>query len=204
MPGVAVPRFIRCVQIADTWNWDQEPGLHVDDVMTSLRAAGALDSFVTIEAAEATFETDYDAHVARGRTINAFIDKEVDDISRTATLGYVNSDGRNYSVLYVQSALHISKVGSRIRELLAPESAGWSYRGLPIDMTAVWRYDAEKREVYVSLRGNRDDVDLAAVAKGVRGEGARPGGGHRAAAGFTIVGIENLHRVIALSPAASQ
>lgn len=196
MPGVPVPRFVRCVQIADTWNWDQEPGLRVDDAMTSLRADGALQSFVTIDAAAATFDADYGAHVARGRTINAFIDKEADDIARTATVGGINSDGRIYSVLYVQSSVHISKVGNRIRDLLAPESAGWSYRGLPIDMTAVWRYDAEKREVYVSLRGNRDDVDLAAVAKGVRGEGARPGGGHRAAAGFTIVGIENLHDVI--------
>lgn len=209
--GLPIPAFVRCVQIADTWNWTQEPALRVDDVMTAIRVAGKLKTFALIDECAATFDREHAAYADAGAAANAFIDTEADSIARTAVLGWLVSGGVRHAILYTQTALHISKVGSRIRDLLAPPEADWSYERrsrdgndagdtstrVVIDFTATWRYDPIKGEIYVSLRGNRPEIDLAAVSAGVAGVGARPGGGHRAAAGFTIVGIENLHSVIA-------
>lgn len=49
-------------------------------------------------------------------------------------------------------------------------------------LAVMWSFDHEKRNYYVSLRSNSDDVDVSAIARSLGG------GGHKRAAGFSHTG----------------
>lgn len=82
-------------------------------------------------------------------------------------------DGKD--VLVVNSPHWMSEIGAAL--------------SLKCDFALIWYYDHESRQVKVSLRAHHDDADVSEIAKRFGG------GGHRKAAGFSLlrdVGIESI------------
>lgn len=183
-----MPPFITCVQIGDTWNWTQEPDLRVRELLAALRNRRLLDTFPAIVRCIEHWTPEFrDSLIAEGHQILRFTEQEVAQIARNASVGVVTTGSATYRVLYVNTPIHISEVGDKMRTMLAPESAGYCTKdGQYIHFTATWRQDSKTNAIYVSLRSPAPHIDLAAVARDVTGPGVKPGGGHRNAAGYTI------------------
>lgn len=194
--GAFPPELIRCVQIADTWNWQQEPTLPVRQIITAMRTRRSFDTLPAIALQLALWTDEVRGELTKqGRLLEDHIAQEVDQIAGAAAVSTIIIADVRYGVLHVATPVHISEVGARMRDLHAPDTAGYRLKdGTNIAFTATWRYNAADKAVYVSLRSPAPGIDLAVIAANVPPP-AIPGGGHRAAAGFSIPDLASFSRV---------
>jgi hypothetical protein len=191
-PSEPIPPLVRCIQIQDTWNWDQEPALDARLVNLALGVNRMNGTFVALEQCYQRWSLEGDAFrqrlVALGAVMQLVETREVESIARGAKLGFVVArvcvegtlTARVFAILYVNSCVHASEVGNAMRTIVAPAHEA---RGQRIDATAVWRYHSDSEEIGVSLRGNAAGVNLGELAPAIVGPGKKGGGGHAAAAG---------------------
>ena len=204
-PDAPIPLLVTCVQIGDTWNFEQRPDLQVKAVNEALYSSGCFDSFEGTEKHFQEWSQQGDAFyhklVESGNYIRMYQQLLVESIARKSCLLYAvaNEQGqqRVYNVLTVCSGTLNSEVGNVMRTHVAPV---YEAKGTRIDFTVVWSYDPHDRMIRISFRGAGEGIDLSQVAKQLVGEGFQPGGGHRAASGAVIKGIENFHKVFLHSP----
>ncbi|CAH6420011.1 Hypothetical protein HVR_LOCUS1060 [uncultured virus] len=197
--SAVIPPFVQVIRIGDTWQWDEYPELHAKAVLTALYMKRAMRSFSEIEETFQTWDKYFPEYVQKGKTALEYERSITRQMAKQCDLGFIQThDGIVYNVAYTQaSALH-SEVGSSIRYYAEKRFK------VPIHFCCTWKYASFKKLVSVSLRDSMEGLNLARIARTVKGSNGK-GGGHVAAAGFSFYGIENFHKFILISaPVASR
>lgn len=97
---------------------------------------------------------------------------------------------REYCVLIVNSPLLQSELGEALMATATAE----------VHFAVIWSYNHDRHEIWASARTNRPDIDLSKIVPHL--VGATNGGGHPAAAGFSVAG-DSIAAVAAPAPPAA-
>lgn len=193
-----VPHIVEVVQIGDTWNWNQNKELMPRECLEALTSDDTLTSFDGIVQLldNDAFMAVHPKLIAHGKCILEVKNTLIDQGAKRCSLGYIESAGTVYTILYTSASILASEIGDRMKGL---HTQWWlDTKGITIDFTAVWRYvpasDSRDGRVTVSLRGASKDANLGHIARNVAN--ILRGGGHKQAAAFTFIGIENIHKYI--------
>lgn len=185
-----IPPFVEIVRIGDTWQWDDYPQLHARAVLKSLYIRRAFRSFHNIEQIFQTWDEKFDSYVQQGYSVSEYETSVIRQMAKQCDLGFVQTnDGTVYTVAYTQASVLHSEVGSSMKWYAQKRFK------MPIDFCATWKYASYKGLVSVSLRDPEEGINLAVVARNIKGTDGK-GGGHAAAAGFAFYGLENFHNFI--------
>lgn len=199
-PSLPIPDLVQYVQIADTWNWAQ---LHSVDVRAAKEAMYVYEHLASLPGVEALFQSwspnTTQSLVADGAAFKKHQDRTALANAKKSDVAYVRVASSTAAPDVIMTCLVVNAspgtgtfVGNMQKQIVAPAH---ELSGTKIDLCAVWSYCLSADKIAVSLRGPGPDVDLSHVAANIRGDGVKPGGGHAAAAGFTVIGIENLRTV---------
>lgn len=160
----------------DLWKWEIP---HSKEVCQALFALGCYTDFETFDRIAQRSPHEY---IAIGRTL-----LETDEISLRFLL-YQAKRVRmgNYTVALLGCEnKYISEAGSRLVEQRNPDGT-FKYH-----FAAMWRYDFDKDEFRVCLRGAKDSsVDVEVVAKQFGG------GGHKHSAAFSVPKLQSVFHYI--------
>lgn len=193
-PEQPLPPVVAYVEDRDLWQWRLPASREVNE---ALQVEGLLSTFGGIEGLHAEWTPDaatfFDLRT-RGalyrRSQRAFLNRLAKGAIRTtvAVRGPAGdtSPAKTYNVLLCCSPTHASELAHVLLEEHAPfhERKGWG-----IHFVAVWQPSVlPKRQIFVSIRTARPDVDLSTIS--TRIIGGAGGGGHVAAAGFRIEGAD--------------
>ena len=185
-----IPPFVQVVRIGDTWQWHEYPELQARFVLKALHIRRAFRSFPDIEATFLHWRENFQSCVQKGRALLEYETALVKQIAKQCDLGYIQvENGTVYTVAYTQANVLHSEVGSTMKWYAQQRF------NIPIDFCATWKYVSYRKIVSVSLRDGSPDINLASVARTVKGCDGK-GGGHAAAAGFTFPGLINFHNFI--------
>lgn len=183
-----IPPFVQVVRIGDTWQWNDYPELKARYVLKSLFLRRAFRSFPDIEGTYLHWDANFKSHVEKGRAVLEFETAIIKQIAKQCDLAFIQTeDGTVYNVAYTQCNTLISEVGSAMKWYAQKRF------NVPIHFCATWKYVSYKDLVSVSLRDGEPGINLATIARTIKGSNGK-GGGHDAAAGFSFAGIENLHK----------
>jgi hypothetical protein len=209
-PKQPLSPVVAYVEDRDLWQWRLPASREVNE---ALQVEGLLSTFGDIERLHGEWAPDTAAFLGlctRGalymRSQHAFLNRLAKGAIR-ATVAVRRRDAdeaarppQTYNVLLCCSPTHASELAHVLLEEHAPqhERKGWE-----IHFVAVWQPSVlPKRQIFVSIRTSRPDVDLSAIS--TRIIGGAGGGGHVAAAGFKIDGadVTSVFRPAANGPAA--
>jgi hypothetical protein len=209
-PKQPLSPVVAYIEDRDLWQWRLPASREVNE---ALQVEGLLSTFGEIERLHGEWALDTAAFLGlctRGahymRSQRAFLNRLAKGAIR-ATVAVRGRDGdeaarlpKTYNVLLCCSPTHASELAHVLLEEHAPqhERKGWE-----IHFVAVWQPGVlPKRQIFVSVRTSRPDVDLSAIS--TRIVGGAGGGGHVAAAGFKIDGpdVTSVFRPVANGPAA--
>jgi hypothetical protein len=204
----AVPELVRAVQIADTWSWDQDPAIDMRAVVLAMAVRRVLRSFPDISATVDAWQSFPDGPRAftafladEGRAFMRYRDHVVSGIAARPSVFYVvvkvGEERRWLRALGVNGSVFSSEVGHALRAETAP---AFEAKGVRIDFTFQWYWRPDDGIVVASLRGPGSGIDLSRVAAAIVGDGKERGGGHPAAAGLAIRGLENFGKVFLTAP----
>lgn len=185
-----LPPLIEIVRIGDTWQWNDRPELQARAVLRTLDLNRVFRSFIDIESAFNNWTVNFPIYVQIGTALVQSQKSLIQRAAKRCDLGMIKmNDGTQYTVAYTQATILHSEIGDAIRPFAEARFK------VPIDFCATWKYVSKKQLVSVSLRAGCPGLNLASIAQNVAG-GSGKGGGHKSAASFTIVGLENFHQFI--------
>lgn len=195
------PPLVTCLQVNDTWNFGQTPGVDQRCIKVALDVGQYLGTFGGLEEAHRRWTPAWQAELeAAGRAAVAFRDHAVARKARSAAVVYVVAEAEEGHRCYRGLAVNASQFGSELGAALRSEVApAYEAAGTPIHFCAVWSVKAEGL-VTVSLRGPAPGIDLSVLARTIVGPGKQKGGGHPQAAGFSIDSVANVHAVLLAAP----
>jgi oligoribonuclease NrnB/cAMP/cGMP phosphodiesterase (DHH superfamily) len=183
-----IPPLVQIVRIGDTWQWDDYPELQARYVLKSLYLRRSFRSFPDIENTFSNWVENFEFHVQKGRTVLEIESSLIKQTAKQCDLAFIQTnDNTVYTVAYVQANILQSEVGSAMKWYAEKRF------NTPIHFCATWKYASYKDIVSVSLRDPSPGINLAAVARTIKGSNGK-GGGHDSAAGFSFDGIANLHK----------
>lgn len=186
----AIPPLVQVVRIGDTWQWDDYPELQARYVLKALYMRRAFRSFADIEEVYQTWDQQFNTYVSQGRSVLDYEKSLVRQAAKQCDLGFIQTnDGTVYTVAYTQASILHSEIGSAMKWY-----ASKRFR-IPIHFCVSWKYASFKSLVSVSLRDPDPGINLAHIARNIKG-GDGKGGGHAEAAGFSFYGIENFHKFV--------
>jgi hypothetical protein len=111
-------------------------------------------------------------------------------MAKKCHIGFIHTDDdKVYTVAYTQSNILHSQIGISMRYYAEERFKR------PIHFCATWKYIPDKECVSVSLRDPIPGINLASIARSIKGTYGK-GGGHTDAASFTFFGIDNFHKFI--------
>ena len=159
------PIFLRYIEDRDLWRFELEDSKAVSAALTSL-----ID--FTFESFDAMNNpSQFEELVSDGYTILHYNNMVMKKICQSARKNL----WRSYEVCVVNSSILQSEIGSQ----LAPTC----------DFVVIWYYDHKNMKHNVSLRTQKNEVDVSKIA-------ARfGGGGHKKAAGFTLRPPESVEKL---------
>ena len=159
------PIFLRYIEDRDLWRFELEDSKAVSAALTSL-----ID--FTFESFDAMNNpSQFEELVSDGYTILHYNNIVMKKICQSARKNL----WRSYEVCVVNSSILQSEIGSQ----LAPTC----------DFVVIWYYDHKNMKHKVSLRTQKNEVDVSKIA-------ARfGGGGHKKAAGFTLRPSESVEKL---------
>ena len=159
------PIFLRYIEDRDLWRFELEDSKAVSAALTSL-----ID--FTFESFDAMNNpSQFEELVSDGYTILHYNNIVMKKICQSARKNL----WRSYEVCVVNSSILQSEIGSQ----LAPTC----------DFVVIWYYDHKNMKYKVSLRTQKNEVDVSKIA-------ARfGGGGHKKAAGFTLGPSESVEKL---------
>lgn len=159
------PIFLRYIEDRDLWRFELEDSKAVSAALTSL-----ID--FTFESFDAMNNpSQFEELVSDGYTILHYNNIVMKKICQSARKNL----WRSYEVCVVNSSILQSEIGSQ----LAPTC----------DFVVIWYYDHKNMKHKVSLRTQKNEVDVSKIA-------ARfGGGGHKKAAGFTLRPPESVEKL---------
>ncbi len=224
-PGQPLPPVVAYVEDRDLWQWRLPASREVNE---ALQVEDRLATFGDIERLHAEWTPNADVFAdlcTRGalymRSQRAYLnrlakgairatvavrwpEKTSDQNNTAARVGCCPSSAvpampfKTYNVLLCCSPTHASELAHVLLEEHAPlhEQKGWE-----IHFVAVWQPNVlPRRQIYVSVRTSRPDIDLSVLS--TRVVGGAGGGGHIAAAGFRIDGadVTSVFRPVATGP----
>ncbi len=198
-PQQPLPPVVAYIEDRDLWQWRLPASREVNE---ALQVEDLLSTFGGIEELHAEWAPNTATFVGlctRGalylRSQRAFLNRIAKGAIR-ATVAVRGADGdepsrgakphKTYNVLLCCSPTHASELAHVLLEEHAPnhEQKGWE-----IHFVAVWQPSVvPKRQIFVSVRTSRPDIDLSTIS--ARIIGGAGGGGHVAAAGFKIDGAD--------------
>lgn len=194
-PKQPLPPVVAYVEDRDLWQWQLTASRAVNE---ALQVEDLLSTFGEIEGLHAEWALDttmFSDLCTRGahylRSQRAFLNRLAKGAIR-ATVAVRGPDGeparapKTYNVLLCCSPTHASELAHVLLEDHAPhhEQKGWE-----VHFVAVWQPSVvPKRQIFVSVRSSRPEIDLSALS--TRIVGGAGGGGHVAAAGFKIDGAD--------------
>lgn len=188
--GAEIPPFVQVVRIGDTWQWHEYPELNARFILKALHVRRAFRSFPDIEGTFIHWNENFQAHVQKGRALLEYETAIVKQVAKQCDLGFIQTnDGTVYTVAYTQCNVLHSEVGSTMKWYAQQRF------NVPIHFCVTWKYVSYKELVSVSLRDGEPGINLATIARNIKG-GDGKGGGHAEAAGFAFYGIENFHKFI--------
>jgi hypothetical protein len=202
-----MPLIVRFAQIGDTWNWKQlGDAFDVKAILTNLYSRRAFSSMTAIfnmigwRNGGVLIETGTFRELERIGKIQEEYQKimvaKIAGQYHKASVMCVSPEASTikYDILLVNCPFSlISEVGNHLGKIAEALQKERSHPA--IHFCAVYTYNFTTDTVHVSLRAPADAVDLSAVAKSIHGSGVKTGGGHPAAAGFTIAGIDNFNNI---------
>jgi hypothetical protein len=192
-----IPPLVQVVRIGDTWQWNDYPELHARHVLKALSAQRTFRSLQHIEGTFLHWDQNFKSYVEKGHAVSEYETSLVERIAEQCDLGFIETnDGKQYQIAYVQCNVFISEVGAAMK---VPAQKRFK---VPIDFCATWKYIPHKDLVTVSLRDGGSDINLATIARTIKGSDGK-GGGHDKAAGFCFTGIHNFHKFILKNPQES-
>ena len=192
--GTKNPPFIETVRIGDTWQWHEYPELKAREVLKSLHVYKVFRSFVDIENAFEYWDENFQSHAEEGMIITDYETALVKQMAKQCDIGYLQTnDGHVYTLAYTQANILHSEVGASMKWYAQKRFK------VPIHFCATWKYVSHKGVVSVSLRDPGDNINLATIARSVKGTDGK-GGGHASASGFVFYGLENFHNYISKTP----
>lgn len=185
-----VPDMIEVVCMGDNWSWDDASRIpSARAILKSLSTMKAFRSFPRINQVFNSWDDKMGAHAKEGAIMLKYEDSIVKRAARQADIGYITTtDGKIYTVAYANASVLHSEIGSNLRWYAEMR------HGSPIHFAATWKYAPYKATISVSLRDPLPGIELQTIANSV--SGSNQGGGHKDAASFSFIGIENLHKFI--------
>ncbi len=172
------PWFINDIADRDLWKWEIEDSKNTTRAMFSLNIYENINSFYNL------LSIDRAQLIQHGKILNDEDDNKCKNIIKTAKYYKLRNPNSNQSwrvAVVMCDSLYKSEVGNR----LASESN--------CDFAMMCRYDLEKDEWHISCRASQSsDIDLTKVVPLFDPDG----GGHPKAAGMTLIGAEELRRLL--------
>jgi len=202
-PDQSIPAFLTWVQIGDTWNWQQDPSLDVKAIVEAMYALQVFESFHSLE--DMFQKSSANPNMAKeleisGKAILKYQDDLCLSVASHSCLAKVTLvDGTTTHLgLVVNSGTLNSHVGNWMDKFASQLRTA----GVPVDFCAVWAYywSDKDSKITVSLRSPGPGIDLSVMAKSIAGNGKLGGGGHPAASGFSIDGLNNLNNIFVPQP----
>lgn len=186
----AIPPFIDCVRISDTYD-TPNPSFDAMSIMSYLKHVNTFDNFNAVEDVFVNWNVNYKEYQNKGKILKELSRSFISDFSRRYTLGRLYTlDGNDYTVAMVQTSTRLGDIAMGIRQHLDADL------NEKVDFTAAWRYEEENDLVRVSLRSAARGINLSEIASTVIGGMTDPitgkglGGGHPGAASFSISGAD--------------
>ena len=176
--GIIRPWFIDYIADRDLWKWELENSKLITSALYSLK-------YITIDGLNNLFSNlDKQDEIINQELIpyakviekyeNELIEKSVNSATEVEMI-------RNDSD--IKYTIWLGTITSHLRSELGNQLSLTKFKnGKAPDFSAIWNYDYESDEWYISLRGVNDKFDLSEIAKSFGG------GGHKKAAGFKIKG----------------
>ena len=176
--GISRPWFIDYIADRDLWKWELENSKLITTALYSLK-------YITIDGLNNLFSNlDKQDEIINQELIpyakviekyeNELIEKSVNSATEVEMIRN-NSD--------IKYTIWLGTITSHLRSELGNKLSLTKFKnGKSPDFSAIWNYDYESDEWYISLRGVNDKFDLSEIAKSFGG------GGHKKAAGFKIKG----------------
>jgi hypothetical protein len=196
--SAVIPNFVHIVRIGDTWQWHEYPTLHARFVLRALHIRRAFRSFPDIEATFIHWDENFATNVQKGRAVLESETALIKQIAKQCDIGFIQTnDGRVYTVAYTQCNILHSEVGSSMKWYAQKRFK------IPIHFCATWKYVSYKGLICVSMRDGEQGINLASIAREIKGCNGK-GGGHAEAAAFSFYGLEKFHDFIMKSSPISQ
>jgi oligoribonuclease NrnB/cAMP/cGMP phosphodiesterase (DHH superfamily) len=185
-----VPPFVNIVRMADNWQWNEVPDLCAREVTKALRFERKFNSFETIEKTYENWDIMFPMYITRGEMLLGFETAMVNQVAKQCEIGMIKTkDGKEYTVAYTQANIVHSEVGAAMRKFALARFK------ITVDFCATWKYSSHHNIISVSLRDPTPDIDLSVVARSIPGAEGE-GGGHKEAASFAFIGLQNFHNMI--------
>ena len=185
-----IPPFVQIIRIGDNWQWNDHRELHAKAVLASLYMSRSFRSFQSIERTFITWDSNFDNYVQKGRGLLEYERTTARNVAKHSDIGFIQTnDGVVYNIAYTQANVLHSEIGASIRWYAEKRF------NIPIHFCATWKYASFRGIVSVSLRDAVPGINLATIAREVKGCEGR-GGGHAAAAAFSFRDIKNFHDII--------
>lgn len=179
-PGIELPLFLKHVRIRDNWEYSSEEAkeLHSYEVNNYLFATQpdykdkeAWFKYLTIENEAEFNEMAYQA----GKCLGLTEDKMVRIIQTGGSIHKINE----HYVFVCNTSCYQSELGNKMAHFK-------DEKGRMCDYVMMWRYNEACNKYCVSLRSRKSGTDVSQIAQ------RYGGGGHAAAAGFTIENISDI------------
>jgi hypothetical protein len=185
-----IPPLVQTVRIGDTWQWNEYPELQARYVLKALHIRRSFRSFPDIEGTYINWTTNFQSHIQKGHAVSEFENALVKQAAKRCNLGFIQTnDGTVYTIAYTQADILYSEIGSSMKWYAEQRFK------VPIHFCVTWKYVSYKGIVCVSLRDAESGINLASIARNIKGSDGK-GGGHAEAAGFSFFGLENFHNFI--------
>lgn len=173
----SVPWWMEHIEDRDLWRWthprSKDFGAHLHHLALKESHRQPYNAFAVLDALETFTDAEKERFYDKGAMILELQDDEIAGICKYARLARFEE----YTVYVTDNPKFRSEVGN----ILAKKEE--------CDFAFICRYNMQKREWWVSLRGDKEkNIDLTVVA------GRFDGGGHPSAAGFKYSG--SIHDIL--------
>ena len=179
------PWFIDYIADKDLWKWELENSKLINTALHSLKhiTINGLDNlFSKLDSKDEIINKEL---IPYAKIITKYeedlVTKSINN-SRKVVMSMLDSE--------ITYNIWLGSIASHLRSELGNSLSLTKFEdGTIPDFSAIWSYDFNNDEWYISLRGISNDFDLSQIAKSFNG------GGHKKAAGFRLNGDINLQSI---------